>query len=231
MSGWEQMLTDYLFIPHRLRELMARRYCPLLEGTVLDVGCGLSQYRSMLPSAARYIGMDVTPNSQTAIVASALHLPFGDSSIDSILCSEVLEHLPEPSDAIAEMQRVLRRGGRVYLTTPQSWGLHYEPHDYFRYTKYGLRYLFEKHGFQIEEVRQIGGLFSYFSVRCLELLVANPVMSLLAAIGVRRGRYRAAALAALPLNVVLYPFCRLVDRFDRTNAYGWAVLARKTLPG
>jgi SAM-dependent methyltransferase len=231
MSGWEQMLVDHLFIPHRLRELMARRYCPLLEGTVLDIGCGRGQYRSWLPPSARYIGMDITPSQATAILGSALQLPFGDGSIDSIVCSEVLEHLPEPGDAIAEMERVLRRGGRVYLTTPQSWGLHYEPHDYFRYTKYGLRYLFEKHGFQIEEVRQIGGLFSYFSVRFLELLVATPVMALLAAIGVTRGRYRAAALVTLPLNFVLYPFSRVVDRFDRTDAYGWAVLARKTAAG
>jgi len=222
------MLADYLFIPHRLRELMARRYCPLLEGTVLDIGCGRGQYRSRLYSATRYIGMDITATTQTMVVASALRLPFRASCIDSILCSEVLEHLTEPSEAISEMQRVLRPGGRVYLTTPQSWGLHYEPHDYFRYTKYGLRYLFEKHGFRIEELRQIGGLFSYSSARSVELLVANPVMSLLAAIGVSRGRYRAAALATLPLNLVLYPISRIVDRFDRTNAYGWAVLARKT---
>ncbi|KKT52734.1 MAG: Methyltransferase type 11 [Candidatus Yanofskybacteria bacterium GW2011_GWF1_44_227] len=70
-------------------------------------------------------------------------LPFEDGKFDIILCTEVLEHLHSPHVAISEMKRVLKVGGKLILTTRFIFPIHDAPGDYFRYTKYGLRYLFK----------------------------------------------------------------------------------------
>jgi SAM-dependent methyltransferase len=71
-------------------------------------------------------------------------LPFLDGSFDVVLCTEVLEHLTEPQRAIDEMYRVLEPGGQLLLTTRFLFPIHDAPHDYFRYTKYGLLYLLRR---------------------------------------------------------------------------------------
>ena len=69
-----------------------------------------------------------------------------------VLCTEVLEHLPEPQKAIDEMFRVLKPGGQLLLTTRFLFPIHDAPHDYFRYTKYGLRHLLRR--FDILELQE-----------------------------------------------------------------------------
>jgi SAM-dependent methyltransferase len=77
-----------------------------------------------------------------------------------VLCTEVLEHLPEPQKAVDEIFRVLKPGGTLLLTTRFLFPIHDAPHDYFRFTKYGLRYLLR--GFEIlkleEETDSVGTL-------------------------------------------------------------------------
>ena len=119
-----------------------------------------------------------------------------------------------------------RPGGTLYLTTPQSWGLHYEPHDYFRFTKYGLTYLLEKAGFEVREVSANGGFFTLTFVRILDMLVTGPLFAILNRLGVQRGRYRLAALLCLPINL-LGPVLDKLDSLDRTNVFGWVVGARR----
>jgi hypothetical protein len=115
----------------------------------------------------------------------------------------------------------------VYVTVPQAWGLHYEPFDFFRYTRYGIALLLEQAGFEVLETRQMGGLFSYFAVRLIDLFVVAALFPLCDTIRLKRGRYRLAALLVLPLNLVLAPVVGRLDRLDPFNAYGWAVLASK----
>jgi hypothetical protein len=59
-----------------------------------------------------------------------------------------MEHLAEPESFLGETYRVLRKKGKIILTTPFMWGIHEAPHDYYRYTEYGLRYLLEKTGYK-----------------------------------------------------------------------------------
>jgi SAM-dependent methyltransferase len=206
---------------------MARRFCPQLHGEILDVGCGIQPYRALLAEASGYVGLDSNPSLEPDVVGSVLRLPFENGSFDGALCNEVLEHVPTPGRALEELHRVLRRGGRLYVTVPQAWGLHYEPHDYYRYTRHGISHLLEQAGFELLEIRQMGGLFSYAAVRLIDLMVLRGLFPLLERIHVRRGRYRLAALLALPFNVVALPLTSLLDRVDPLNAYGWAVLAVK----
>lgn len=221
------IFDDYLYIAHRIGQKMARRYCSSLSGVVIDVGCGRRPYRRFLPTNASYVGVDSNRDLSPDVVASVTALPFRTGSIDAVMCSEVLEHVPEPSLALGEINRVLRSGSRLYMTVPQSWGLHYEPDDYFRYTRYGIGYLLEQNGFEIRQIEQMGGLFSYFAVRVLDLFVTGVLFRLCDAIRLERGRYRLAAMLVLPFNLVMIPIVSALDRLDATNAYGWAVLAEK----
>jgi len=108
-----------------------------------------------------------------------LELPVRTSSIDAVICSEVLEHVPEPATALTEISRVLRTGGFLYLTVPQAWGLHYEPNDYYRFTKYAIRRMLTQSGFETKTCNQVGGLFTYFTVRLFDVFVTRVIFPVL----------------------------------------------------
>jgi SAM-dependent methyltransferase len=221
------LLDDYLHIAHDAERAMAKLYCPRLEGRILDIGCGGRPYRRFLADGSSYVGLDSNPDVGPDVIGSVLALPFPDASFDGVICTEVLEHVPDPALALDEINRVLRAGGSLYLTVPQAWGLHYEPHDYYRYTRYGIEYLLGQAGFVTRELRQIGGLFSYVAVRLIDLVVTQLLFPAYRRAGLVRGRYRLAALIFLPLNLVLAPLTRALDSLDHINATGWAVLADK----
>lgn len=108
--------------------------------TVLDAGCGDSVYKGLFPNC---ISIDMDANRNPDIVADIcdLHM-FQDSSFDCVLCTEILEHCKEPQKAVDELMRVLKPGGKLLLSTRFIYPMHDTPNDYFRFTKYGLKYLF-----------------------------------------------------------------------------------------
>ncbi len=118
---------------------------------VLDVGAGEQPYRELFPHV-EYVTTDwansVHPGArQVDIVAPADDLPVEDASFDAVINTQVLEHVPEPRKVIAEFFRVLKPGGRLYITLPLAWELHEEPWDFYRYTSHGIRHLLESAGF------------------------------------------------------------------------------------
>lgn len=133
------------------------------ELCVLDVGCGKRPYSPLYtPKARHVVGVDV-PYSQIAeqnleSYADAQHLPFRRESFDLILCTEVLEHVPEPAQALSEMERVITPQGHIILTTPFLVPEHDIPYDFYRYTRYGLRHLLEQQGFHILMIAEKGDL-------------------------------------------------------------------------
>jgi SAM-dependent methyltransferase len=132
------------------------------RGRVLDAGAGRGVYRELLAGFAEcYVGMDVAPTQATDVLGDAQRLPFADGAFDTVFCSQVLEHVPEPWLALAEFRRVLKPGGHLILTVPHLSWLHNEPHDYYRYTLYGLRFLLAKAGFREKKIVPAGGLLSF----------------------------------------------------------------------
>ncbi|MBU2536717.1 MAG: class I SAM-dependent methyltransferase [Chloroflexota bacterium] len=107
-------------------------------GKTLNIGSGGLQSSNYFPNV---IGLDISKAATPDILGDSHYLPFKEESFDVILCTEVLEHLKQPQKAIDEMRRVVKRGGELLLTTRFIFPLHDTPCDYFRYTKYGLRYL------------------------------------------------------------------------------------------
>lgn len=118
---------------------------------VLDLGAGNAPYRELF-SHTRYTTSDWSQSEHAGaraadIISSADSLPVARASFDLVLCTQVLEHVPDPAAALAECFRILLPGGRVALTVPLLWELHELPHDYFRYTENGLRHLLAEAGF------------------------------------------------------------------------------------
>lgn len=153
----------------RLRQEVAQR-AHLASGWMLDVGCGVQPYRPLFRHVSRYVAVDLPPTKRVDAHADALRLPFADASFDTVLCNQVLEHVPEPARLMAEVQRVLRPGGVLLLTTPQVWGLHHEPYDFFRYTKYGLKHLAQSAGLHAEEIVPTTGLIATFTQRLADAI-------------------------------------------------------------
>lgn len=111
------------------------------DGYTLDLGCSGSKYANFFPNR---IGLDIEDKTGVDVVGDAHDIPFADDAFDNILCTELLEHTHSPHVVVDEMHRVLKPGGKLILTTRFIYPLHGAPHDYFRFTKYGLQYLFRK---------------------------------------------------------------------------------------
>lgn len=130
-----------------------------LSGPLLDVGCGTKPYRSLFATDT-YIGLDLDSQATRARgIADALYdggrFPFDDAQFRCVLCNQVLEHVFNPQEFIAEIRRVLAPGGMLLLTVPFVWDEHEQPYDYARYSSFGLKSLLEQHGFRVVRHRKL----------------------------------------------------------------------------
>lgn len=115
----------------------------------LDIGAQTGPYAASFPNR---VAIDLTARKGIHVVTDAQRLGFREGAFDVVLCTEVLEHIPEPQRAIDEMFRVLAPGGTLLLTTRFLFPIHDAPHDYFRFTKYGLQHLLR--GFDAVEIHE-----------------------------------------------------------------------------
>lgn len=134
------------------------RLAPEIGGKVLDVGCGVKPYTGLF-RCEEYVGLEYdSPENREKKNADAFYegktFPFADGSFDSVVCFEVLEHVPDPALFLGEIRRVLKPQGRLLLTMPFMFEQHEVPLDYQRYTEFGLRRLLETQGFEVREYRK-----------------------------------------------------------------------------
>ncbi len=163
-------LANPLWVARRFLRHEVARQAHLARGWMLDVGCGGQPYRKLF-DVERYIATDLPPTRGVDLHSDALRLPFADESFDTVLCNQVLEHVPDPRKLMSEVRRVLMPGGVLLLTTPQVWGLHHEPYDFFRYTPYGLRSLSEQGGLTVVHVGPTCGLWATLAQRMADTVV------------------------------------------------------------
>ena len=186
---------------------------------VLDAGAGECQYASHF-RAQYYTAVDLGIGDAAwnyralDAVADLTTLPFPDATFDACVNVVTLEHVREPAAALAEMARTLKPRGRLLLIVPQEWEVHQAPHDYFRYTRYGVEYLLDRAGFTAVEIRPVGGWFRLTSRRLLNGLQFFP--GPLIVVG---------AFFFAPLALVL-PLFDLLDR-DRNFTMGYICTARR----
>lgn len=204
------------------------------DRVVIDAGAGESRYRHLF-SSSRYLSIDCGVGdadwdySTLDIVADLHAIPFAGETADLVLNLQVLEHVADPRSVVAEFYRVLKPGGRLFLTAPQGWPEHQPPHDYFRFTRFALDLLLREAGFEEIRVERMGGYFHYLGHR------ASYLGKIL--FWRRTGILR---LLLFPLELfVLFVFsflvpliCYYLDWLDRTEEFtlGYRCLAVKPQP-
>jgi SAM-dependent methyltransferase len=150
--------VDYLVMRELVRDIVASS--DYAQGRLLDVGCGSCPYEPWLKNVTDYIGFDVVREAgHPDAVGLAWQLPFADASFDSVLSTQVIEHVEAPAQVVGEMARVLRSGGHLILTAPQTWRLHEKPYDFYRYTRFGLQYLLERNKLSVVNIVPQGGVW------------------------------------------------------------------------
>jgi SAM-dependent methyltransferase len=186
---------------------------------VLDAGAGESRHKQLF-HAHTYLGVDLGIGdsewnyADLDAIATLDALPFPDSVFDACINIVTLEHVPEPAAVVNELARVLRSGARVLLVIPHEWEEHQQPHDYFRYTRYGIEYLLKKAGFTDLRIEPVGGFFRLLSRRVMNSLQFFPKILVIP-----------AAILLAPAALLL----PLLDGLDSSRSFtlGFICTARK----
>ena len=191
---------------------------------VLDAGSGEGQYARLFHNQ-RYVGVDLGVGDAawdyTRLDARAdlTALPFRSGSFAAAIHVVTLEHVREPACVLREIARTLVAGGTLLVVAPHEWEVHQAPHDYFRYTRYGLAYLLEEAGLQEIDIRPVGGYFRLLSRRLLNGLQFFTG-------GLRWLWFLPAAIFLVP-PALLLPFLDSLDR-DRNFTLGYICTAKKS---
>lgn len=164
---WWSIFYNPFHITRRKLLVTFQKHSEVLNGDVLDFGCGGKPYRGIF-QVRTYVGCDVKQSGhghdqeQIDFFYDGSSIPQRTSTYDGIFSSEVLEHVFNPDQILSEIRRVLRRNGALVISCPFFWGEHEMPYDYARYTSAGLKSLIERNGFQILHQVKLGNRFSVF---------------------------------------------------------------------
>jgi len=220
-SSW---LRDLAFNPlaeyhqWRLRRFVHMAATEVSAGQrIIDVGAGEQKYRSDF-AHCEYVSNDLCIGDTDwnyhgiDIVSSAYDIPVAAGSFDAVLCIQVLEHLDAPDRAFREFCRVLKQRGRVYVSAPLLAGEHQQPHDFFRYTRYGYAALGDRHGFRLISASPHGG-----SVIAMETLAWAAFWDMLPIPRQSVARY-AVYLLLYPIKLATGAVSLLLDMLDRKKS-------------
>src|SRR5215217_4654536 len=162
-----------------LHRFLARAGATVRPGQlVLDAGSGRAPYRDLFAHAryetADFVAIKGKKYAAQDYVCDLAAIPVEDGRFDHVLLTQVLEHIPEPPAVLAELHRVLRPGGTLWLTAPLFYAEHQKPYDFFRYTQFGLRHLLDTAGFEVREVEWMEGYLGTLSYQARVMSRALP---------------------------------------------------------
>jgi SAM-dependent methyltransferase len=187
---------------------------------VLDAGAGEGRFKSFFTHTA-YVGIDFGQGdkswdySRLDVIGKLEDLPFPDSSFDHVLSIVVLEHTPQPGHVVDEFHRVLKPGGMVHLVVPHMWEEHQRPHDFFRFTSGGIRYLLQTAGIRIRRIHPIGGFFWQLGRRLMGVL----------SFAQSGWRWLLFPILAPVFGLVLPLCCYYLDTLDEDRSYTLGFIA------
>jgi SAM-dependent methyltransferase len=144
----------------------AKRYA---TGKLIDLGCGMKPYKDIFASYCdSYFGVDYPDTakfhyggeSKADLWADCTETGLDGDSFDTVLSTQVLEHIEHPQKLLEEAHRLLKKGGILIMTAPFFWQEHSTPFDYYRFSQCVLKSLVEEAGFKVLEIRKLEGAFA-----------------------------------------------------------------------
>ena len=216
----DYLITNPAYIVIRIGGKFIEKYSArYMTGKLVDIGCGEKKKKLLIGKYVEsYTGVDhegsLHDKINVDIFGTAYDIPVENEHFDCALCTAVLEHLEEPELALKECNRILKPGGYAIYTIPFFWHLHEEPRDFFRYTKYGIKYLFKKAGFELIELKPVSGFWITFGTELNYFLSEIPVP------------FRFILRPIIAFNNILW---QIIDKLDRhfhpsTEKWTWMYL-------
>lgn len=166
---------DYIVMYFLLRDLKSA-ISEYANGNVLDVGCGNKPYLVFFENKiSSYTGCDVVQSDleKVDVICEATKLDFSNEKFDTVFSTQVIEHVQDPFLMLREIHRVLKADGNLIVSAPFSWELHEEPYDFFRYSKYGLKSMFEQAGFTVVKIVPNGGKWAAIAQLWLNIVYST----------------------------------------------------------
>jgi SAM-dependent methyltransferase len=221
------------FFSRRFLRRQVKKNSGRISGVIADLGCGFKPYQRYFKKA-RHVGLDypstalAVQSGRADLFGDLTDLPFKTACLDGVLCTQVLEHIAEPSRALSEIHRVLKPGGILLLSAPFFYPLHDEPHDYYRFSHHGLNHLLTSADLEMTEITHQGGYIA-MAGEFLNLFLLHKMSNLTSKGGAR-----------LVLGLILTPFILvfaliinlsslLLSQLDRERRFvmNYFVLAKK----
>jgi SAM-dependent methyltransferase len=205
---------------HLLKKFVAS-HAKEFTGSVVDIGAGEKRYSHLFSHCDSYKTLDVHKESNPDIVASIEKIPLEDSSVDGILCTQVLGDVWDVQQAIQEMIRILKPGGLLLITESLLNEEHDEPQDYWRFTGFAWQKLLEEQC-TIEVLEKRGGFHTQAAQQKIRYRIE------------KYGLYKQKLLGRLAhiWATCIGKFALMRDAQDRSEAgkkfpLGYCILARK----
>ena len=211
-----------LFVEHALKQLSP-------GSTILDAGAGSQRYKSFC-THLKYTAQDfckVTQDTnigfaalqrnyeygETNLICDITAIPVKDEQFGAVLCTEVLEHVPDPISALRELARVLKRGGTLILTVPSNCLRHFDPYFYFSgFSDHFIKYWCDYYGLELAQLETVGSYWSWLMVEMARSIKNTPL----------------SAVALLPAFIYFFMRSRFNDpAAEATLCMGYHVVARK----
>lgn len=171
-----RLITDIIA---GLYELNIKEHC---TGSLIDLGCGKVPlylvYKDYITDSVCVDWGDTCHKSEYIDFQCDLTkgLPFEDRKFNTIILSDVLEHIPCPEELWKEMNRILAINGKILMNTPFYYWLHEEPYDFYRYTEFALRRFAEMTGFKVIVLKPIAGVPEILSDILAKRLIRSPFL-------------------------------------------------------
>lgn len=199
-SDFWRVAVDHASIKHALDPLISK----YARGRILDVGAGRLAWRDLLAARGEYVPADLEARHPDIIEIFDVQkpFPFKDSSFTTLFCCSVLEHVPEPWNVLSEFKRILEPGGCAILSVPLIYHVHGAPHDYWRFTPYGVEKLAEMAGLEVVSIETSGGIAH--TIAHLASVISGALLW--------NSRFRAPTFA---ITGILTMLARSLDHFDR----------------
>ncbi|HOJ18437.1 MAG: class I SAM-dependent methyltransferase [Ignavibacteriales bacterium] len=161
--GISGILVNPFYISRKNLFTAIKSFGKAITGKTLDVGCGTKPYEHLF-SSSEYVGLEIETTinremKKADVFYDGTTFPFPDGEFDSVVTNQVLEHVFNPEFFMSEINRVMKKDGKLLLTVPFVWDEHEQPYDYARYSSFGLTSILKNAGFEITELKKTANDF------------------------------------------------------------------------